>query len=73
MIRSNFVRLAKLFIYFNLLTSGWSQENKDYMITNNGTIAAKLVDKISTLYSKSAQLDGNQIIEFKVMLKCFKL
>lgn len=37
------------------------------MVTNNGAIAAKLTDEISTLFSQNAQLAGNQVIEFKVL------
>jgi len=52
--------IQKLFI-------DWELDNKDYVITNNGKIAAKLTDAISTLFSAGPQFDANHIIEFKVI------
>jgi hypothetical protein len=49
------------------MITGWESDNKDYMITNNGKIAAKFTDTISTLFSQGPQFNANHIIEFKVM------
>ncbi|XP_011140601.1 uncharacterized protein LOC105183880 [Harpegnathos saltator] len=46
---------------------GWELDNKDYVITNNGMIAAKLTDTISTLFSRGPQFDANHVIEFKFL------
>ncbi|XP_025074958.1 uncharacterized protein LOC105430647 [Pogonomyrmex barbatus] len=45
----------------------WELNNKDYLITNNGKIAAKVTDAISTLFSQDSQFDANHIIEFKFL------
>lgn len=39
------------------------------MITNNGKMATKLTDTISTLFSHGPQFDANHIIEFKVIAR----
>lgn len=49
------------------MITGWELNNKDYMITNNGKIAAKVTDTTSTLFSRGPQFDANHIIEFKVI------
>ncbi|XP_015111981.1 cytokine receptor-like factor 3 [Diachasma alloeum] len=46
---------------------GWSLNNEDYMITNNGTVAAKINDHVSAVFSREALIDANQIIEFKFL------
>ncbi|XP_063994054.1 uncharacterized protein LOC135171424 isoform X2 [Diachasmimorpha longicaudata] len=46
---------------------GWSFDNEDYMITNNGTVAAKINDHASAVFSRDALIDANQIIEFKFL------
>lgn len=50
------------------MITGWEIDNKNYVITNNGRVAAKLTDTISTLFSQGPQFDTNHIIEFKVVL-----
>lgn len=52
----------------SLIHAGWCLDNEDYMITNNGAIAAKINDRISVIFSRDALIDANQIIEFKVMM-----
>ncbi|XP_011299889.1 cytokine receptor-like factor 3 [Fopius arisanus] len=46
---------------------GWSLDNEDYMITNNATVAAKINDQASAVFSRDALIDANQIIEFKFL------
>lgn len=50
------------------MITGWDLDNKDYMITNNGKIAAKVTNTLSTLFSQGPQFDANHIIEFKVII-----
>jgi len=50
------------------MVTGWELDNKNYMITNNGKIAAKVTNTISTLFSQGPQFDENHIIEFKVTI-----
>lgn len=50
------------------MITGWELDNKDYMISNNGKIATKVTDTISTLFSQGPQFDANHIIEFKVIM-----
>ncbi|KAK2577146.1 hypothetical protein KPH14_003306 [Odynerus spinipes] len=45
----------------------WENNNNNYMITNNGAIAAKITSGISTLFSKGPQFDTYHIIEFKFL------
>ncbi|XP_032685028.1 uncharacterized protein LOC116850631 [Odontomachus brunneus] len=45
----------------------WGLDNKDYVITNNGKVAAKLTNITSTLFSHGPQFDANYIIEFKFL------
>ena len=42
------------------------------MVTNGGRIAAKVTDRISTLFSHSPQIEANQIIEFTVIV-CYRV
>lgn len=49
------------------MITGWELDNKNYMITNNGKIATKVTDTMSTLFSQGPQFDANHIIEFKVI------
>ena len=51
--------------------AGWNSTNKNYMITNSGTVAAKITNEISTLFSQEAQFDADHIIEFKVKFSKF--
>lgn len=45
----------------------WELDNTDYVITNDGKIAAKLTNALSTLFSHGAQFEANHIIEFKFL------
>lgn len=50
------------------MITGWELDNQDYVITNNGKVAAKVTNTTSTLFSQGPQFDANHIIEFKVIL-----
>lgn len=45
----------------------WEDCNNNYMVTNNGAIAAKITNDASTLFSKGPQFDTFHIIEFKFL------
>ncbi|XP_015590695.1 uncharacterized protein LOC107265605 isoform X2 [Cephus cinctus] len=45
----------------------WVIDNKNYMITNSGKIAAKITDQINTLLSDGPQFNTDHIIEFKFL------
>lgn len=51
----------------SLSSYSWEVTNKNYMITNEGKIAAKITDELSTIFSQGTQFDAEHVIEFKFL------